>query len=204
MYKVNAVILVSTTGICDMRCFRKGGCSSRRSKLYQPVLEHGSSQSLQTVQQVLWKPLYRYWNLKQDNSFVFTVNVWTIPINLCNNCVQYMVKGTYIGLSGVKIVYVCLILMEWRIIATHSDCSLYSERSAINENNASFSVSRSAWKTDQDCKKVSSITSCQSKSLLTPSQLLIPYGCSVESRRDPQVHAFVDEDNKRNNRILVE
>ena len=48
------------------------------------------------------------------------------------------------GLSGVKIVYVCLILMEWRIIATNSDCSLYSERSVINEDNVSFSVLRSA------------------------------------------------------------
>ena len=55
---------------------------------------------------------------------------------------------------------------------------------------------------DQDCKKVSSIASCQSNSLLTPSQLLIQYGCSVESRLDPQViQAFVDEDNWRNNRI---
>ena len=66
-------------------------------------------------------------------------------MNLCDNCVQYMVKGNYMGLSGVKIVYVCLILMEWRIIATNSDCSiLYSDRSAINEDNLSFSVSRSA------------------------------------------------------------
>ena len=65
-------------------------------------------------------------------------------MNLCDNWVQYKVKGTYKGLSGVKIVYVCLILMEWRIIATNSDCSLHNERSAINGDNVSFSVSRSA------------------------------------------------------------
>ena len=68
-----------------------------------------------------------------------------------------------------------IMFMEWRIIATDLDCSSKSGRSAVNDDNMSFSDSRSAWKADQEkfkrpsneCSTFSWTCLSQQNSLLT-------------------------------------
>ena len=89
------------------------------------------------------------------------------------------------------------------------DCSSNSERSTVKED---LCPSLSHGQHDRLTKKYSNVCkTCLSLFFVSQipslphSQLLNPHVCSVESRREPQVmHAFVDEDNWRNNRIRVE